>query len=101
MFCTNTKELNEISSEIGGYSVPEGECDFLHTAYCILDKDMNISEACRCDIKRRAEHVYDGGQWDVTNAAYLLMKEHLGEEEMQMIDSGVAISNAFNPASNQ
>lgn len=102
VFCTNTEELNgQLNEKEKFYAVPKGECDFLHTAYCELTQDMRIKQECVCKVKTRRDYEVDvGGIWDITPAAKLLLREHVGEYREEDIDSGGGISHLFNPASN-
>ncbi len=93
VFCTNTRELSDWA--------PEGECDFLHKAYCLLNKDGSIKEEGICDVQERKEFMINGGVWDYTPAANLIVEEHDGKKKVTNMDNVNDVKGGLKPEQNQ
>ncbi len=93
VFCTNTRELSDWA--------PEGECDFLHKAYCLLNKDGSIKEEGICDVQERKEFMINGGVWDYTPASTVITREHFGKENKKGLKEINSIESVLGPENNQ
>ncbi|WP_336624291.1 PAAR-like protein [Clostridium boliviensis] len=93
VFCSNARELSDWA--------PEGECDFLHTAYCLLNQDGSIRKEGVYDVQKRKEFIINGGVWDYTPAASLVVKEHFGDNQTTKMNEVNDITKELKPEQNK
>jgi len=93
VFCNNSDHMSNW--------IPEGEGDFLHTAYCRLDKEGKVVENGIFDVQRRKEYTMDGGEWNTTPYSKVITKEHYGSDEEYIMRQAENIKEYLNPVNNQ
>lgn len=89
VFCNNTEHI--------GWKEFAGDYDMVHTAYARYDEMGKLVMPCMCNVEKRREYVADGGDWNITPAAKVVMWNHVLDSEEQELETIYKIKDAFDP----